>query len=102
MSDIQITIIGNGGAYVDNPHPENGDTVTLHANPFAGETLNDIYAVDSGGYSIAMSVTPVQSFIYNSGWGDVFITVEFSGSNPPHQSILYWLIAKAANNWRNK
>ena len=101
MSDIQITIIGNGGAYVDKYHPENGDVVTLYANPFSGETLNDIYAVDGGGYSIAMAVTPVQSFTYNAGWGDVFITVEFSGSAPPHPSVLYWLIAKAANKWRD-
>lgn len=94
MSNIYVNVSGNGFAYVTNPTPSDGDIVTLYATPDAGETLDDIIAIDSGGHSIALAVTQSQTFIYRASWGDVFITVMFSGSTPPTPTFLpAWLIA---------
>ena len=91
MSFIYVNVTGAGTAYVDNPSPYDGDSVTLYAIPDTGETLLDCYAVDSQGYSIA--IAPSQPFIYRAAWGDVFITVEFSGVTPPTPTLPNWLIA---------
>ena len=93
MSYIWVSHTGNGIAYVDNASPLDGDNVTLYATPDSGETLQDIYALDSGGHYIAMSVTQVQTFTYHSSWGDVSIYVEFSGTTPPTPTLPLWLIA---------
>ena len=94
MSNIFVNVTGNGYAYVTNPTPSDGDIVTLYATPDTGETLDDIIAIDSGGHSIALAVTQSQTFIYRAAWGDVSITVVFSGSTPPTPTYLpAWLIA---------
>ena len=81
MAQIDILVTGNGTAYVDNPTPNIGDTVTLYCDPATGETLLDVLAWDEGGHSIALAVTPVQSFTWN--FVAMTISVVFSGTTPP-------------------
>lgn len=83
MSDIYVTATGNGTAYVDNPTPNDGDVITLYAYSFPPDTLYDVVATDSQGYSIALSVVPVQQFVYQGSWGNMFIDVTFTGVTPP-------------------
>lgn len=95
MGYINVVVSGNGGAWVDNPNPVNGDPVTLNAYPYAGETLDDIYAIDQGGHSIALDPTlNQQTFYYDADWGTMTIYVTFSGGTPPpHPTTLpAWLI----------
>lgn len=81
---IHVSSTGNGTAYVDNEHPLDGADFVLTATPAYGETLIDITATDSHGYSIAMDVIPVRTYQYNAGWGkNIYISVEFSGETPP-------------------
>lgn len=91
---IIVNVTGDGVSYVSDSNPEPNQEVTLFAYPSVGETLDDIYATDSGGHAIALSVTPVQTFRYNSAWVTMTINVEFSGSTPPTPITLPpWLIA---------
>ena len=82
---IRVSSTGNGTAHVDNPQPADGENFTLYAIPASGETLEDITARDSHGYSIAMMVTQVYTYTYNeTSWGNrIDISVEFSGTTPP-------------------
>lgn len=93
---IIVNYSGNGFAYVDDNNPEPNQLVTLYANPSAGETLEDITAVDSGGHYIALSVATEQSFRYNSAWGLMTIDVTFSGTTPPTPpaNVPIWLLFK--------
>ena len=81
MSLIDVITTGNGVAWVDNPDPVQGDTVTLNAIPDTGETLDDIQAWDEHGYSIALYVQQVQQFTWN--YGSMTISVTFSGTPTP-------------------
>ena len=78
---ITVNYSGNGIAYVTDYDPAIGDIVTLYCIPAEGETLEDVYAVDLGGHSIALGVVQEQSFEYN--YDGMIITVEFSGTIPP-------------------
>ena len=105
MSSVMVNVTGNGTAYVDNPSPNIGDTVTLYAYPNSPDTLDDITAMDEWGYSIALATTNVQSFTYQAAYGDiVYISVVFSGVTPPppppFAQKYIWLLAKAAQRWR--
>lgn len=81
---IIVSTTGDGTAYVDNPNPLDGASFTLYATPASGETLQDITARDSHGYSIAMQVVPQYTYTYNeTSWGNyINIYVEFSGTPP--------------------
>lgn len=92
MSEIFVLTSGNGYAYVDNAYPFEGDTVTLYAYPDTGETLDDVYAYESHGYSVALAVTQEQSFTYHESWGDLTIYVFFSGGGEPEPPIWRWFI----------
>lgn len=95
MAFIDVIVSGNGSAWVDNNTPHNNEWVTLNAYSYAGETLDDIVAVDQYGHSIALDPTlNQQQFQYDSSWGDVTITVTFSGTTPPTPvGVPEWLIA---------
>ena len=82
---ISVNITGNGSAYVTNPTPADGDSFTLYAIPASGETLVDITARDSHGYSIAMVVAQSYTYTYDeTNWGNnIIISVEFTGQTPP-------------------
>ena len=92
MSNIWVSSYGNGSAWVDNPQPADGDTITLYANADPGETLDDITATDYQGYAIALATTPVQTFVYQAAWNDMYINVFFSGSTPPPTPLWLWAI----------
>lgn len=88
MAFIFVDVHGNGVAYVDNPNPVAGDPVTLYATPDPNEQLLDIIARDQGGHYIALDPgLTVQTFTYNSDWGNVVIEVYFSGSIPPQPTL---------------
>lgn len=78
MSKIEVTYQGGGIAYVSNPDPINGETVTLTATPFAGATLDDIEAWDENGYPIALYVQEVQTFT----WRYVSMSIHVTFSPP--------------------
>lgn len=93
MSNIYVSVSGNGYAYVDNSSPSGGETITLYAVADAGETLDDITARDYQGYAIALATVPQQTFTYNSAWGDMYISVVFSGSPTPPTPTPGWMWA---------
>lgn len=80
---IYVNSSGNGTAYVSNPNPADGETVTLYAIPSSGATLLDLIAVDDGGYSIAISVQEQQQITYRAYWINMYVTATFSGSPSP-------------------
>lgn len=82
MPLITVNYTGGGTAWVDNPNPSAGETVTLYAEPFEGATLDDIEAVDGEGYSIALYVQEEQTFEWQ--YDTMTITVTFS---PPKIDI---------------
>lgn len=89
-SRIYVNVSGNGTAYVTNPTPLDGESFTLNADAGTGDTLLDITARDSHGYSIAMVVSPSYSYTYDeTNWGNyINIYVEFSGT-PPVPPVSY-------------
>ena len=102
MSNIWVSVTGNGYAYVDNPQPTGGETITLYAVADAGETLDDITATDYQGYAIALATTPVQTFVYQAAWNDMYINVVFSGVTPPPTPLWMWFILFARKIKRRK
>lgn len=80
---ITVSSEGNGYAYVNNPSPMDGETVTLYCVPDAGETLDDVTARDINGYAIALATTTEQTFTYQDSWVEMYIHVVFSGSPVP-------------------
>ena len=93
MSNIWVNSTGNGSAYVDNPQPVGGETITLYCTPDPGETLDDVTAVDYQGYSIALATVQQQTFTYQAAWNDMTITVAFSGSpTPPTSQAWMWAL----------
>ena len=80
---ISVSYTGNGYAYVDNPNPLDGETVTLYCEPDEGETLDDVTATDINGYAIALATTEEQTFTYQESWVEMYIDVVFSGTPTP-------------------
>lgn len=80
MSNITVISVGDGSAYVDNPHPLNGEIFTLYCEPIPMGNLDDIQATDSHGYYIALPVQTPLPITYQSTWGDVEILVIFKDS----------------------
>lgn len=93
MSEIIMDISGNGDAYVNNSYPYDGETITLTCTPAEGETLDDVTATDSHGYSIALATQEEQTFVYREIWGDMTIHVIFSGQPPVPPVPESWLWA---------
>jgi hypothetical protein len=85
QNTIYINVTGNGTAYVDNYHPDNGEDFTLYAIANSPDTLDDITAQDANGYWIAMDVVPQKTYPYDeNNWGKyINIYVDFSGETPP-------------------
>ena len=76
MSAIEVVVSGGGYAWVDNPNPSQGDTVTLTCVPFTGAQLEDIYAYEEHGYSVALYVQEIQTFEW--AYQSMTIYVEFT------------------------
>ena len=68
---------GNGYAYVDNPNPNNGETVTLYAVANNKYQLYEIICMDSNGNVLWTSQSDTTPFTYDSSWGDITIEVYF-------------------------
>ena len=78
MSNIYVNVIGNGTGYVDNPNPNNGDTVTLYANPVGRKyRLIGIECYDDNFNLIWTATTETTQFVYDSSWGDITIECYF-------------------------
>ena len=75
---ITVNANGSGIAYVDNPNPNNGDTVTLTANPVGRKyMLIGIECYDDNFNLIWTATTETTQFIYDSSWGDITIECYF-------------------------
>ena len=75
---ITVNANGSGVAYVDNPNPDNGDTVTLYANPVGRKyALIGIECYDSNFNLIWTATTETTQFVYDSSWGDITIECYF-------------------------
>lgn len=75
---ITVNANGSGVAYVDNPNPNNGDSVTLYANPVGRKyMLFEIICSDSNGLVLWTAQTETTQFIYDSSWGDITIDCYF-------------------------
>lgn len=96
---IQVNSIGNGWAVVDNPNPNNGDSVRLSCTPGSRkDEVIDIIVTDSNGNQWQLPPVDDQYFTYDSSWGDIIIDVYFD---------LKWLfknlwILKGREWWRKK
>lgn len=75
---ITVHANGSGVAYVDNPNPNNGDSVTLYANPVGRKyMLIGIECYDSNFNPIWTATTETTQFTYDSSWGDITIECYF-------------------------
>lgn len=75
---ITVNANGSGVAYVDNPNPNNGDTVTLYANPVGRKyRLIGIECYDNSFNLIWTATTETTQFTYDSSWGDITIECYF-------------------------
>ena len=75
---ITVNANGSGIAYVDNPNPNNGDTITLYANPVGSKyKLISIECYDSNFNLIWTATTEITQFVYDSSWGDIAIECYF-------------------------
>ena len=84
--NIYVNVTGNGSAWVDNPTPNLGDTITLECIPNTGETLDDVQATDGNNYPVAVAVQQTQTITLSSSYdygGSITIDVTFSGTTPP-------------------
>jgi len=107
MGKIFITIYGNGNCYAAPSTVTNLEEFTLYAQPFEGETLDNLLMWNSYEEPIAISVVEEQTITYRTEWKNVYVTAYFSGAvDPPEPeppSFLTkfpWLLAKAAKRWR--
>ena len=78
MSNVYINQSGRGSCYVDNYNPQNGDVITIYADADTGAQILDMYCTSEYGYGIAIGISPVQTLTYDSSWGDITITAEFT------------------------
>lgn len=92
MSNITVISVGDGTAYVDNEHPNDGEIFTLYSDPIPMGALDDIQATESHGYYIALPVQSPLPITYQSAWGDVQIVVIFADS--PFYALLGFFIKK--------
>lgn len=80
---ISLSVTGNGTSTVYPRIANQGDTITLEANPSTGESVNNIEGrCINSGQAIALYVqSGSQTFPMPDD--DVIISVEFSGTSPP-------------------
>lgn len=75
---ITVNSNGNGWAVVDNPYPDNGDSVRLSCTPGSAQyEVTDIIITDSNSNSWHLPAVDDQYFTYDSSWGDITIDVYF-------------------------
>lgn len=109
MGKVFISTHGDGTAYVVPTYDlSDGEEFTIYSIPFEGASLDDILLWTSYDESIAITPSEELTVEYNSAWRNVYADIYFSGAPVPPEpeppSVLTkfpWLIAKAANRWRN-
>lgn len=75
---ITVNANGSGTAYVNNPNPNHGDTVTLYSTPIGRKyEVYEIICMDSNGLVIWTAQNEIVQFTYDSSWGDITIDVYF-------------------------
>ncbi|MBR3599700.1 MAG: hypothetical protein IKL53_07455 [Lachnospiraceae bacterium] len=74
---IIVNSNGFGYAYVSNPNPSDGESVTLECIPNNHYEVTAIDAYDEWGNQIPMIVDIQQTFIYDANWGTLTIDVYF-------------------------
>ena len=74
---ITVNYSAGGYAYVSNPNPSDGDTVTLECIPDFKYEIIDIIATDENGNVIPLIIDIQQTFTYDDSWGVVTIDVTF-------------------------
>lgn len=110
MAQVYINAHGNGTAMVDNEYPTVDDPVfTIYAIPSSTESVflrmqaythDDLPIATPDGNPVTLTWMPI--------WGNVYVDVYFTGSEPPEpptpspltQEWFYVILAKAANKWR--
>lgn len=88
---IIVNSNGPGYAYVSNPNPSDGETVTLECIPNFKYEVTAIDAIDENGNIIPMIVDIQQTFVYQASWGVLTIDVYFD------EKFIYknlWLLFK--------
>lgn len=78
MSKIDVYSTGGGSAWVSNYDPQDGEEITIYAEPVTGATLDDIVAYDIGGFPVALYVQEEQTLIWQDSYGKLSIYVTFS------------------------
>ena len=74
---ITVNYTAGGYAYVSNPYPADGETVTLECIPDLQHEIVDIIATDQNGNIIPLIIDIQQTFVYQASWGNVTINVSF-------------------------
>lgn len=83
MARVFVQSFGNGYCWVDNEAPTQGEAITIHCVPDAGEMLLEVQAWTSYDESIAIYPDALeQTIYYQSAWRNVYIEAYFSGSTP--------------------
>lgn len=106
MARVFVQSFGDGYCWVDNDAPTQGETITIHCEPYPPSDLEEVQAWTS--FDEAIAIDPLsmeQTITYQSAWRNVYIEAYFTGSSPspdpPSAAVKYpWLLAKAANRWR--
>lgn len=103
MATVYLNIRGNGTAYCDNPEPTQGEEFTIYCIPYDGAELLDVKLWTSDDQSIAITVDTEITLTYQDVYGNVYADIYFTGSEPQPEPLFryLWLLAKAANRWRN-
>ena len=108
MADVYLNVNGNGMAHTDALPPMiEGEPFTITLIPDPGEVLLSVRAFDSHDYSVALPA-PVDNVIYanfRAGWGNLYVDIYFSGSEPPGPgpgpgSLPFWLLFLNNKWWR--
>lgn len=110
MAQVFLNIHGNGTARVDNEYPTVDDPVfTVYAFPLSHEdSFLRMQAWTHDDRPIATPDGNPMTLRWRSVWGNVYVDVYFTGSEPPEpptptpttENWFLVVIAKAANRWR--
>ena len=103
MARVYFNVRGEGTAYTDTQDLIEGEEFTIYCVHFDDAQLLDVKLWTSDDQSIAITVGPEITLTYQSIYGNVYADIYFTGSVPQPEPLFryLWLLAKAANRWRN-
>ena len=107
MGKVFLNVSGDGSAYcvpAAGTELSDGERFEIYSVPFSGADLEDIRAFDSHDYSVAIPVAEHIVMQFRSGWGNLYVDINFSGAPTPPQptNILKGLLLKIAKKRRHK